>query len=196
MQNASKIDEDAIFQLNVCASEACIALLIALLQSALHAVDQFGTCFVVRRCFPKLYRVLEGALKSKHLLCVVSTAGTGQTTFLYYVAMRFLSSGKGSRVLIRIPKLEEWYLLASDPATGVISCSDMNSSAALEQYLWDGSILQLIDGCDNPKILLPHRPVKAIGFFSPRTFEAHSEWKKEATVLYVLTIAILLRSCL
>jgi len=46
------------------------------------------TFFIVRACFPKLYHAIVEKLRVRQRIAIVSTSGTGNSTFVFYFATR------------------------------------------------------------------------------------------------------------
>jgi len=149
------------------------------LQESLHARDEFGSFFIVRACFPKLFAAIVAQLKTRLTVSVVSTAGTGKSTFLFYFATRYVRLHRNQRVLVRVPKDDSSFLFSSRATPTGVEVSVLASTfQRFERERGDNSVLQLIDGC-NGITVLPPAGLRAVGFFSPRTYtKDHGEWQK------------------
>jgi len=118
----------------------------------------------------------------KEIISIVSTAGTGKTTFLYYFAIRYLrEQQENTKILIRIMKTQRSYLLSSvcEKKSAVKLLGSRGTLEAFQREAEDPTVLQLVDGCDAFPAPLPSDSMQAVGFFSPRTWEyRHGEWRK------------------
>jgi len=125
----------------------------------------------------------------KEIISIVSTAGTGKTTFLYYFAIRYLrEQQENTKILIRIMKTQTSYLLSSvceeKSAVKLLGCC--GTLEAFPHEMNDPAVLQLVDCCDAFPAPIPRGSVRAVAFFSPRTWEyRHGEWRKVSKQLYV-----------
>jgi len=132
-----------------------------------------GHFYVVRECYPRLYKSLVEYLSQKSIACVIGSEGTGKSVFMHYFAFRYSLETKTTVLLEDTKSPHNQSHLFSNVGGKVVVRSGPAALFSISRN--DVQTLFLLDG-SAPRHKLPVR--KGVGFFSPQTFVHNSEWKK------------------